>query len=192
MGLYQKVRELWKQPKKNMGEAYKEKLISWRRQPTTVKVERPTRIDRARSVGYKAKQGIIVVRQRVIKSKRMREKFSGGRRPKASRRKKVVAKNYQQISEERAQKKYVNLRVLNSYWVASDGQNHWHEIILVDPEHPVIKADKNLNWICDPVHRGRANRGLTSAGRKSRGLRKKGTGSEKTRPSQRANLRRGH
>jgi hypothetical protein len=28
-----------------------------------------------------------------------------------------------------------NLEVLNSYWVWSDGQNQWFEIILIDPHH---------------------------------------------------------
>ncbi len=37
--------------------------------------------------------------------------------------------------------------------------------------------------------KGRAFRGLTSAGRKSRGLRRKGKGAEKVRPSLRANKR---
>lgn len=192
MGLYQQLRELWKRPKVNMKESYKENLIQWRKEAVTTKIHRPTRLDRARSLGYKAKQGIIVVRQRINISRRMRESGVKGRRPKTQRRKKIVSKNYQQICEERAQKKYVNLRVLNSYWVASDGKNHWYEIIFVDPEHPVIKSDKNLAWIGDSQHTGRSFRGLTSAGRKSRGLRKKGKGAEKIRPGQRANKRLAH
>jgi len=136
MGLYKQIRELWKKPKVNMAEGFREKLIAWRKEPVTIRVERPTRLDRARSVGYKAKQGIIVVRQRVNISRRMREQPAGGRRPKANRRKKIVSKNFQQVAEERAQKKFTNLNVLNSYWVASDGKNHWYEIILVDIEHP--------------------------------------------------------
>lgn len=192
MGLYKEIRELWKKPKANLGEEYKNYLIQWRREPVTVKIERPTRIDRARSLGYKAKQGIIVVRQRVSITRRMREQPAGGRRPKANRRKKVVSKNFQQIAEERADKKFVNLNILNSYHVASDGKYHWYEIILVDPHHPVIKSDKNLAWIGDKQHTGRVYRGLTSAGRKSRGLRNKGKGAEKIRPGQRANKRLAH
>ena len=42
------------------------------------------------------------------------------------------------------------------------------EVILVDKHHPVIKADKSINWIT--TQRRRAFRGLTSAGKKSRGL----------------------
>ena len=191
MSMYQHVRKLWTKPKANMPELWKQRLIAWRREPTTVRLERPTRIDRARSLGYKAKQGIFVVRQRVIRGGRQKPRPAGGRRSKRFRKRKDVRKNYQQIAEERANKKYVNCEVLNSYWVAQDGRYYWYEVILVDKAHPQIKADKNLKWIAEKQHTRRAYRGLTSAGRKSRGLRKKGKGAEKIRPSRRANQRRG-
>ena len=70
-----------------------------------------------------------------------------------------------------------------------DGKYYWFEVILVDPAHPVIKADPKINWICDKKHRSRVFHGKTSAGRKVRGLRHKGKGAEKARPSRRANLR---
>jgi len=97
----------------------------------------------------------------------------------------------QRIAEARADRKYPNLEVLNSYWVGEDGKNKWFEVILVDPHHPVIKSDKNLNWICDSSVRGRTTRGKTSAGRKGRGLSTRGKGTEKTRPSIRAHQSRG-
>ena len=188
MGMYQYIREIWKKPKANISDL-KDRLIEWRREPTTIKIERPTRLDRARSIGYKAKQGIIVVRQRVPVSSRMRESGIKGRRPKAQRRKKIVSKNYQQIAEERAAKGYTNLEVLSSYPVIEDGQNKWFEVIMVDKNHPSIKKDKDLNWIGQPQHKSRVFRGLTSAARKSRGLLNKGKGAEKIRPSNRANNR---
>lgn len=189
MGMYQAVRELWKKPRQNMPELMRERLFKWRRQPSTIRLERPTRIDRARSLGYKAKQGFLIIRQRVKRGKRQREQFMSGRRSKHRRRKKVVSKNYQQIAEERAARKYVNCEVLNSYWVGEDGIHKWYEVILVDKSHPVIIADKNISWICGKAHTKRAFRGLTSAGRRSRGLWNKGKGAEKIRPSQRAKER---
>lgn len=188
MSLYKHVREAWKKPKETLKELNKERLISWRKSLATVRIERPTRIDRARSLGYRAKQGIIMVRQRVLKGGRQRPQFKSGRRPKHMRRKKIVAKNYQQICEERANKKYLNCEVLNSYKVAEDGMYYWYEIILVDRFHPQILSDKKLSWVT--TKQGRVFRGLTSAGRKSRGLRNKGIGSEKIRPSLRAQGRR--
>lgn len=187
MGMYKYIREAWKKPKKTLSELNKERLIAWRKAPVTVRIKRPTRLDRARSLGYRAKQGIILVRQKVGKSARMRPKFKAGRRSAHMRRKKIVAKNYQQIAEERASRKYVNCEVLNSYKVAEDGKSHWFEIILIDQFHPQIMSDKKLKFITH--QRGRAYRGLTSAGRKSRGLRKKGVGAEKIRPSLRAHQR---
>ncbi|MFX1299023.1 MAG: 50S ribosomal protein L15e, partial [Promethearchaeota archaeon] len=73
----------------------------------------------------------------------------------------------------------------------SDGKHWYYEVILVDPNHPVIKSDPKINWITEPQHSKRVTRGLTSAGKRSRGLHKKGWGSEKTRPSIRANKGRG-
>jgi len=166
MSLYKYVRQIWKQPKENLGELWQKRLIEWKKQPSTIRIDHPTRIDRARSLGYKAKQGYIIVRQRVMRQKRQRPKFSGGRRSKHMRRRKILKMSYQWIAEQRAQKKYVNCTVLNSYPVGEDGKNFWYEIILVDREHPAIKADPRINWICNK--RGRAARGLTSAARKSK------------------------
>ncbi len=188
MAIYKYIREVWKRPKDSLKEANKARLIQWRREPTTLRIKRPSRLDRARSLGYRAKQGIIVVRQRVVKGGRMRENDMGGRRPKTQRKKKIVNKNYQQIAEERADKKFVNLEVLNSYKVGEDGNYYWYEVIMIDPFAPEILADKQLKWVINK--RGRAGRGLTSAGKKSRGLRKKGMGTEKIRPSLRAKKRR--
>ncbi|RLE39281.1 50S ribosomal protein L15e [Candidatus Woesearchaeota archaeon] len=189
MGMYKYVRILWKQPKDKLGEVWRDRLIKWRKEPATIRISKPTRIDKARAIGYKAKQGIIVVRQRLKRGGRMRPTIKSGRRPKHRRRLKVLHKNYQQIAEERANRLFPNCEVLNSYYVAKDGIYIWYEVILVDTSHPTVKADKNLKWICEKQHKGRAYRGLTSAGRKSRGLRKKGKGSEKTRPSRRSNKR---
>ena len=187
MGIYKHVRELWKKPKENLGDLYKQRLIQWRREGATVRIERPTRIDRARSLGYKAKQGFVVVRQRVLRGGRQRPQIRAGRRSKHYHQRFTLRKNYQQIAEERVQDKYHNLVVLNSYLLAKDGLHAWFEVILVDPEHPVIKADGRLNWVAE--NRSRVFHGRTSAGRKGRGMRGKGKGFEKARPSRRAHQR---
>ena len=165
MSMYKYIRNLYKQPKKNLGEVWQKRLIEWKKQPSTVRIERPTRLDRARSLGYKAKQGYILVRQRLLRQKRQRPKFSGGRRSKHMRRKKILGMSYQWIAEQRAQKGFVNCTVLNSYYVAKDGKYFWYEVILVDRAHPAIIADKRINWICNK--KGRAARGLTSSAKKS-------------------------
>ncbi|MFT4261550.1 MAG: 50S ribosomal protein L15e [Candidatus Woesearchaeota archaeon] len=179
MGYLKYLRDAWKKPSKELLEQKKQRKIEWRKQPATVRVDHPTRLDRAKSLGYKAKQGFLVVRQRVKRGGRMTEKVAGGRRPGASGRNKVVDKNYQRIAEERVQRKYVNCEVLNSYYVDQDGQSAWYEVILVDATHPRVLSDKNVYWTF--LTKGRVFRGLTSSGKKSRGLRHKGLGSEKTR-----------
>ncbi len=187
MGYLKYVNKLWQDPHRNMPALMKERLIKWRREPVTLRLDRPTRLDRARSLGYKAKQGYIIVRQRVLRAKRMRPTFHGGRRPKHMRRTKVLNMNYQYVAEQRAQKKYVNCEILNSYEVAEDGKYYWFEIILVDKSHPSILADRRISWIADRQHTGRVFRGLTSAAKKARGLRHKGRGAEKLRSSVKKN-----
>lgn len=156
------------------------------------RVERPTRIDRARSLGYKAKQGIVVVRVKVRRGGLGKTRFNRGRRTQRMGKNKITGGiSIKRIAEARADRKYPNLEVLNSYWVGEDGKHKWFEVILVDPHHPVIKSDKNLNWVCDPSIRGRTSRGKTSAGRKGRGMATRGKGTEKTRPSIRAQKSRG-
>lgn len=50
--------------------------------------------------------------------------------------------------------------------------------------------DARINWICNPVHKHRELRGLTSAGKSYRGMRVKGHGANKNRPSRRATWKR--
>lgn len=191
MGMYKYVRKAWKRPQANMPDLWRERLLKWRQEPSTIRLERPTRIDKARSLGYKAKQGFIVVRQKVLRGGHFRGSYLGGRRPKHQRKVMILGKSYQQIAEERANKKYPNCEVLNSYWVAKDGAYYWYEVILIDKAHPAILSDPDISWIAQKQHTRRVYRGLTSAARKSRGLRRKGKGAEKIRPSLRAKGRRG-
>jgi large subunit ribosomal protein L15e len=137
---------------KLINEVYKEELkkrsIEWRKQPTVIRIEKPTKIYKARMLGYKAKQGIIVVRVRVRKGKMERERPDSGRRPKRMGTTRLtIKKSLRWIAEEKAQRKFPNLEVLNSYYVAEDGKYKWYEVIMVDPYHPAIKSDKNLSWI---------------------------------------------
>lgn len=184
--LYAYIRDAWKTPSETYVDDLRwERLQEWRREPTVVRVEHPTRLDRARALGYKAKQGIIIARVKVRRGARRKSRWKRGRRTKHMGVNRITAgKSIQRIAEERAARRYPNMQVLNSYWVGEDGKHKWHEVILVDPNHPAIQRDKNLNWIREG--KGRVFLGKTSAGRKGRGIRYKGKGTEKTRPSLRA------
>jgi len=191
MGMYKHIREAWKSPRKNiLKDQLRDRVIQWRREPATVRVEKPTRLDRARSLGYRAKQGIIVIRQRVIRGGRQSPSGVKGRRSKRQSRKKDLNVSYQTVAEQRVASKHPNCEVLNSYYVAQDGRHYWYEVILVDKNSPGIKKDKVLSWITKVKHTNRVYRGLTSSAKKSRALNKKGKGAEKARPSQKANKNR--
>ncbi len=191
--MYQYVQEAWKTPSETyVKELQRERLIEWRRSGSFERVERPTRIDRARSLGYKAKQGYIVVRARVRRGGLRKRTIKGGRRAKRKGMLKItMAKSIQRIAEERTSRHYPNMEVLNSYWVGDDGMSKYYEVILVDPHHPVIKSDPKINWICEPPHRRRVYRGKTGAGKKGRGLTQKGKDTVKNRPSIKSHHRKG-
>lgn len=176
MSLYKHIRQTWQN---NRDELEKAAVLQWRQEPATLRVYRPTRLDRARALGYKAKQGFLIIRQRVDSGGRQRPKITGGRRTKHFRRFKILDMNYQAVAERRAVEHYPNCEVLNSYIVGNDSKHKWYEVILVDRAHPQVLADKNASGVA--AQKGRAQRGLTSANRQSRGLRRKGKGAEKVR-----------
>ena len=188
---YSMVRDAWKDLKKS--EIYglqKERMIAWRSGSSIERVERPTRLDRARALGYKAKGGFIVVRARVRRGGRNKPKIMGGRRPRRMGYNKLTPKkSIQWIAEERTADRYPNMEVLNSYYVGEDGLYKYYEVIMVDRSHPEIVTDSSISWIAEPQNRGRVYRGLTSAGYKGRGLRTGRSGRSKSRPSIRSNGR---
>jgi len=163
----------------------KEKLIQWRRAGSFVKLEKPSDIGRARNLGYKDKKGFVIIRVKIIRGGRKRSVANKRRRSKRKTARKTLKMSYQWVAEQRAARKYTNLEVLNSYQVGKDGQHYFFEIIMINPKAPEIQADKNLAWITRKENQKRAFRGLTSAGKKSRGLSSK-SHELKVRPSLRA------
>lgn len=141
----------------------KERLMRWRREPRFQKIDKPTRLDRARALGYKAKHGFVIVRGRIRKGGRKRPLYGRrGRKPSKTGISKFTSKlSLQTILEQRVNRKYPNLEVLGSYLVGEDGKYKWFESILVDPNSPEIKKDKNMKWVTEKQHRRRVFRGLT-------------------------------
>jgi len=149
MGYQKYLAEIWKRPLKgDHGKLMKERFIFWRREPTVVRIEKPTRINRARALGYKAKQGYVVARVRVRKGGLNRPRPSSGRRPKRMGVEGYSPhKSLQWIAEEKAARKFPNLVVLGSYWVGEDGVYKWYEVVMADPNHPAVKNDPERRWI---------------------------------------------
>ena len=186
MGYQKYIQKLWRSHDKSLNKLYKERLIEWRQGNSITRVEHPTRIDKARRIGYKAKQGYVIVRVKLLRGGHMRPRISSGRKSKNTRRKLVLEMNYQWIAERRANKHYPNCEVINSYFLAKDGKHYFYEVLLIDRE--IGKKYPEINGLAE--QRGRVYRGLTSAARKSRGLHGKGKGYEKMRPSKSANRKR--
>nr|POE53600.1 60s ribosomal protein l15 [Quercus suber] len=143
------------------------------------RASRPSRPDKARRLGYKAKQGYVVYRVRVRRGGRKRPVPKGATYGKPTNQG-VNQLKYQRslksTAEERVGRRCANLRVLNSYWINQDSTYKYYEVILVDPQHKAIRRDPRINWIVNPVHKHRESRGLTATGKKSRGRVARGEG----------------
>ncbi len=176
--LYAYMAQAWKKPESSyVEESMRQRAIEWRNEPVVIRIDKPTRLNCARTLGYKAKQGFVVVRVRVRRGGLRKPRPTSGRRQKRLGVTRFVpAKSLRLIAEERAAKKFPNLEVLNSYWVWEDGRQKWFEVIMVDPHHPAIRSDPNIKWIVDSAHKGRAHRALTSVGKKLRDFQKKRKG----------------
>ncbi|MCK5449474.1 50S ribosomal protein L15e [Candidatus Pacearchaeota archaeon] len=188
MGIVKFLREAWKKPDIKVLRA---RMIEWRKSRVITRVEKPLRLDRARALGYKAKKGVTVVRIRVGRGGHKKSRPNKGRRTKRLHIRKNLKMNYREIAEQRVARKFSNMEVLNSYQVGKDGMNYFFEVILVDRVAPEIQSDKQLGpFVRAP--KGRAFRGISSAGRKARGLRNSSVKCPKVRPSLKANRGRGN
>lgn len=190
MGAYKYLEELYKKKQSDVLRfLFRVRCWEYRQQGMIVRCTQPTRPDKARRLGYKAKQGFVVFRIRVRRGNRKKQVHKGKTmgKPKNQGVNQLKPKRSRRvIAEERVSRRCPNLRVLNSYWVNADSSHKYFEVICVDPEHAAIRADPRINWICTDKHKARTHRGMTAAGRKSRGLAGKGARQNKNRPSRKA------
>eukprot|EP01126_Amoeba_proteus_P043691 TRINITY_DN480_c0_g1_i4.p1 TRINITY_DN480_c0_g1~~TRINITY_DN480_c0_g1_i4.p1 ORF type:complete len:204 (-),score=26.43 TRINITY_DN480_c0_g1_i4:23-634(-) len=193
MGAYKYLAELWKKKQSDsMRFLLRVRCWEYRQLHAIHRVSRPTRPDKARRLGYKAKQGFVIYRVRVRRGGRKRPVHKGIVYGKPATQGIIQLKNKRSLralAEERVGRSCGSLRVLNSYWVSQDATYKYYEVVLVDPFHAAVRKDARINWICQPTHKHRELRGLTGAGKKARGL-KKGNNSFKNHPSRRASWKR--
>ena len=195
MGAYKYLQELWTKKQSDVMR-FVLRLRTWeyRQLPAIHRASQPSRPDKAHRLGYKAKQGYVIYRVRVKRGDRKKRVSKGinyGKPKNAGIRQQKFVRNLRSVAEERAGRKCGALRVLNSYWVGQDAVNKWFEVIMVDPTHNAIRNDPRINWIAKATQKHRETRGLTSAGRKGRGLHRKGSHfATKARPSRNANWKR--
>ncbi len=123
----------------------KSKAIHWRSEQAIHRIGRPSRLDKAHRLGYKAKQGIILVRARVGRGGMRKQRPVAGRRPKHLG---VVhikqGVSMRRVAERRVLKRFPNMESLGTYYLHKDGSYLWYEVILVDPHHPSIANDKEF------------------------------------------------
>lgn len=168
MGAYKEMKRTFAREYKERSSEYSQRLFAWRAEPSLVRIDKPTNIARARELGYKAKQGVLVARARVRGGAKKRKHQDGGRKPSKSGRFFTRAKSMQAIAEERAARKFSNYEVLNSYFVGHAGTDSFYEIILLNASDPAISHDASYRGVV--ASRGRAFKGLTRQGKVHRGL----------------------
>ena len=133
--------EMWKQNSPEL----RNRAVLWRKQNAVTRIDKPSRILRARRLGYKAKQGIIVIRMKVGTGGMRRQRPRGGRRPKHLGVTIIKADDsMKKVAERRVLERYPNMKLLGSYFIYKDGMYYWYEIILADPSHPRVAKDKEL------------------------------------------------
>lgn len=174
MSAYKYLEELYKKKQSDVLR-FLSRIRCWEYRQLNVihRASRPSRPDKARRLGYKAKQGFVIYRIRIRRGGRKKPVPKGivyGKPASQGVTQLKPKRSLRVIAEGRVGRKCPNMRVLNSYWVGQDATYKYYEVILVDPSHKAIRRDPKMNWICRPVMKHRECRGLTSAGRKSRGI----------------------
>ncbi len=174
MGAYKYMQELYRKKQCDVMR-FLSRVRTWNlRQLSSVhRASRPTRPDKARRMGYRAKQGYVIYRVRVRRGGRKRPVPKGATYGKPTNQgvnQLKFQRSLQSVAEERAGRRCGALRVLNSYWLCEDSTYKYFEIIMLDPFHKAIRRNPDAQWISNPVHKHRELRGLTSAGKKSRGI----------------------
>uniref|UniRef100_A0A8C2ULB6 Ribosomal protein L15 n=1 Tax=Chinchilla lanigera TaxID=34839 RepID=A0A8C2ULB6_CHILA len=166
MGARKYIQELWRKQQSEVMRVLP-RIRCWRyRQLSTLRrAPCPTRPDKARRLGYKAKQGSVIYRIRVRHGGRERPVPKGatyGKPVHHGVNQLKFARSLQSVAEEQAGRHCGALRVLSSYWVGEDSTYKFFETILIDPFHKAIRRDPDTQWITKPVHKHREMRGLTS------------------------------
>ncbi|CAB4059417.1 RP-L15e [Lepeophtheirus salmonis] len=113
---------------------------------------RSTRPDKARRLGHKNKQGFVIYRIAMRRGGRKRPVPKG--KPKTSG----------AVKQQKPERNFT-IHCRGTY-----STSKYFEVILIDPHHKAIRRDPKINWMCRAVQKHRELRGLTAAGKKSRGL----------------------
>jgi large subunit ribosomal protein L15e len=146
--LYSEIGKTWQKILHGKEGDISARAVKMRREPTILRLDKPSRLDRARTLGYKAKEGVVVVRIRVSRGGMRRKRPTSGRRPKHLGVLRMKSDEpVQGVAERRVGEKFPNLRLLGSYILWQDGKHSWYECILIDPHNPSISKDYNYRRV---------------------------------------------
>ena len=123
--------DVWHKMWKENSPELRARAILWRKEDAATRIERPSRLLRARRLGYKAKQGIVVIRMRVGSGGMRRQRPRGGRRPKHLGVTRIKQDDdMKTVANRRVLEKYPNMKLLGSYFLYKDGKHYWYEAML--------------------------------------------------------------
>lgn len=137
MGAYKYIQEIWRKKQSDVM-LFLLRLRCWQyRQLNTIhRCPRPTRPEKARRLGFKAKQGYVIYRVRVRRGGRKKQVPKGatyGKPKNQGVNQLKPTRNHQAIAEERVGRRVARaLRVLGSYWIAQDSTFKFFEVINID------------------------------------------------------------
>ena len=152
MSMYRQISKTWQGIFHEKAGDIRARVVQLRKEPAMLRVERPWRLDRARSLGYKAKEGVVVVRARVSRGGMRRRRPVSGRRPKHMGVLKIKsAVSSQSVAERRVSERCPNMKLLGSYPIWKDGRFAWFECILIDPLSPGVRKDYNYRRVLGVV-----------------------------------------
>jgi len=152
MSMYREISKTWQGIFHEKAGDIRARAVQLRKEPAMMRVDRPWRLDRARSLGYKAKEGVIVVRTRVSRGGMRHKRPTSGRRPKHMGVLKIKsAVSSKSVAERRVSERFPNMKVIGSYPVWEDGRFAWFECVLIDPLSPGIKKDYNYRRMLGAV-----------------------------------------
>jgi len=141
MGAYRYIRESFQRAYADRTAEYRARLAKWRKQGSVVRTE-PTNPQAAHRLGYKARLDYIVARVRVKKGKRSRRRPNQGRKPGRTRKFIEPGQSWRRIGEQRAERKFRNLKLVGSYFAGEDGTDQYFEVVFQNlywPSQPPVK-----------------------------------------------------
>ena len=131
MGAFKYIRENEKSIYRDK-DRQRELVYALARSSSIERPDGPTKLAKARSIGYKAKRGYIVVRVRVNKGSFRRVRPVHARRPSKTGIYYNLSISKKKIAENRAAKRYPNMDILGSYFLGDNGKYQWYEVVMHD------------------------------------------------------------